>query len=133
MRSAVLADTGPLYAAVDPDDAYHPQAQRELKRLARHHQDVIIAYPTLLEAYTLVLYRLGRRPAANWLDNILTGAALVNPTGDDYHEAAHKVQAFADQPITLFDALVAVLAERLGLPVWTYDHHFDVMRVQVWR
>jgi len=42
MRSAVLADSGPLYAAVDLDDAYHPQAQRELKRLARthfHHQD----------------------------------------------------------------------------------------------
>ena len=65
MRSAVLADSGPLYAAVDPDDAYHPQAQRELKRLARNHQDVIIAYPTLLETYTLVLHRLGRRNAAN--------------------------------------------------------------------
>jgi predicted nucleic acid-binding protein len=133
MRSAVLADTGPLYAAVDPDDAYHPQAQRELKRLARNHHDVIIAYPTLLEAYTLVLYRLGRRPATNWLDNILAGAALVNPTVDDYHEAASRIQAFPDQPISLFDATLAVLAARLGVAVWTYDHHFDVMRVQVWR
>jgi hypothetical protein len=25
MKSAVLADSGPLYAAVDPDDAYHPR------------------------------------------------------------------------------------------------------------
>ena len=133
MRSAVLADTGPLYAAVDPDDAYHPQAQRELKRLARHRQDVIIAYPTLLEAYTLVLYRLGRRHASNWLENILAGAALVNPTGDDYHDAANKIQAFADQRISLFDATLAVLAARLGVAVWTYDHHFDVMRVPVWR
>ena len=133
MRSAVLADSGPLYAAVDPDDAYHPQAQRELKRLARNHQDVIIAYPTLLEAYTLVLHRLGRRNAANWLENIRAGAALVNPTGDDYHEAASKIQAFADQPISLFDATLAVLAARLGVAVWTYDHHFDIMRVEVWR
>jgi predicted nucleic acid-binding protein len=76
MKSAVLADSGPLYAAVDPDDAYHPQAQRELKRLARNHQDVIIAYPTLLEAYTLVLHRLGRRNAGNWLENILAGKAM---------------------------------------------------------
>ena len=93
MRSAVLADSGPLYAAVDPDDAYHPQAQRQLKRLARNHLDVIIAYPTLLEAYTLVLHRLGRRNAANWLENILAGAALVNPTGDDYHAASSKFSA----------------------------------------
>jgi hypothetical protein len=28
---------------------------------------------------------------------------------------------------------VATLAGRLGLEVWTYDHHFDVMRVAVWR
>ena len=94
---------------------------------------MIIAYPTLLEAYTLVLHRLGRRNAANWLENILAGAALVNPTGDDYHEAASKIQAFAYQPISLFDATLAVLAARLGVAVWTYDHHFDIMRVEVWR
>ncbi len=35
--------------------------------------------------------------------------------------------------ITLVDATVAALALRLGLEVWTYDHHFDVMRVPVWR
>ncbi len=133
MKSAVFADTGPLYAAVDPDDAYHRQAQRELKRLARNHQDVIIAYPTLLEAYTLVLNRLGRRCAANWLGNILAGAALLNPTESDYHEAAQKLEAFADQPISLFDATLAILAARLEVAVWTYDHHFDVMRVEVWR
>jgi predicted nucleic acid-binding protein len=33
----------------------------------------------------------------------------------------------------LFDATVAVLAQRTGSQVWTYDHHFDVMRVPVWR
>ena len=40
---------------------------------------------------------------------------------------------YPDQPITLFDALLAVMSERFDLPVWTFDHHFDVMRVAVWR
>jgi hypothetical protein len=31
MKRAVLADTGPLYAAVDPDDAYDARAHRELE------------------------------------------------------------------------------------------------------
>jgi hypothetical protein len=31
------------------------------------------------------------------------------------------------------DAVVATLAEQLDLPVWTFDHHFDVMACPVWR
>jgi predicted nucleic acid-binding protein len=126
-------DTGPLYAAADPDDQYHRRAQRELKRLVRHRHEMVIAYPTLLESYTLLLYRLGKVMAKTWLDEVLTGAAFVNPTPEDYRDAAKKVWAFADQEITLFDAVVAVLGSRLGLKVWTYDHHFDVMRASVWR
>ena len=128
-----MADTGPLYAAVDPDDEYHPRAQRELKRLARDKFEVILAYSTLLEAYTLVLYRLGKQAAGIWLDDTLGGAALINPTPEDYSAAASKLADLADQPITLFDATTAVLATRLGVEVWTYDHHFDVMHAAVWR
>jgi len=133
MKRTVLADTGPLYAAVDPDDAYHARAHRELKRLVHDKCEVVVAYPTLLEAYTLVLYRLGMPAASAWLNDILNGAALLNPTSQDYHEAVTKLVALPDQPITLFDATAAVLATRLGIEVWTYDHHFDVMRAAVWR
>jgi predicted nucleic acid-binding protein len=50
VRRAVLADAGPLYAAVDRDDAHHRRAQSELKRLAREKKEVLVAYPTLFEA-----------------------------------------------------------------------------------
>ena len=92
----------------------------------------MVAYPTLLEAYTLVWFRLGETAALRWLED-MAGAALVNPSAEDYRHAVVRVQSLQDQPITLFDALVATLARRLGLEVWTYDHHFDVMRVAVWR
>ena len=132
MRTAVLADTGPLYAAADRDDAHHKRARRELKRLAGTHREVVVSYPTLLEAYTLVLFRLGNDAALNWLEE-MASAALVNPNAEDYRQAIDKVRSLKDQSITLFDALVASLAHRLNLQVWTYDHHFDVMRVNVWR
>ena len=133
MRRAVLADTGPLYAAADPDDAHHQRAHRELKRITRDKREVIVAYPTLAEAYTLVLYRLGKEAALSWLDDVRSGVSLVNPTPEDYQEAMQKLLAFPDQPITLFDATLAVLCGRLGAEVWTYDHHFDLMRAAVWR
>jgi predicted nucleic acid-binding protein len=132
MMPAVLADTGPLYAAADEGDAHHKRAIRELRELARDRREVVVAYPTLLEAYTLVLFRLGRNAAAGWLTD-MAGAALVNPTPEDYRQASSTVRALTGQSITLFDATVAALARRLGLQVWTYDHHFDVMRVSVWR
>jgi predicted nucleic acid-binding protein len=132
MKPAVLADTGPLYAAADPDDAHHQRARRELRRLANEKREVVVAYPTLLEAYTLVLFRLGKGTASRWLSD-MTSAVLVNPTPEDYRQAVARIHALADQPVTLFDATVATLASRLGVEIWTYDHHFDVMRVGVWR
>ncbi len=84
MRQAVLADTGPLYAAVDPDDQYHERSQKELKRLSRDRRAVVVAYPILLESYTLVLYRLGEQAASTWLTETMEGATFVNPTAEDY-------------------------------------------------
>jgi predicted nucleic acid-binding protein len=132
MTRAVLADTGPLYAAVDPHDALHKQALAELRELARENREVVVAYPILLEAYTMVRRRLGGITASDWLTD-MADAALINPTPEDYRQAMARIGALAGQTITLFDATVAALATRLGLEVWTYDHHFDVMRISVWR
>jgi|SRR5271165_7166976 len=132
MTRAVLADSGPLYAAVDEGDEHHLEAHRALEALARDRRDVVIAYPILLEAYSLVLYRLGVAAAHKWIA-FVAGASLINPDFEDYGRAVVTVRTFADQRISLVDATVAALALRLGLEVWTYDHHFDVMRVPVWR
>jgi predicted nucleic acid-binding protein len=95
----VLADTGPLYAAADPDDAHHKRSRRELRRLADENHEIIVAYPTLLEAYTLVLVRLGEAAASRWLED-MAGAALVNPSAEDYRHAVVRVQSLKDQSIT---------------------------------
>lgn len=132
MTAAVLADAGPLYAAVDEGDEHHLDARRELQRLDRERRSVVIAYPILLEAYTLVLYRLGVAAAHKWI-SLLAGTSFINPDSEDYGRAVITVRNFPDQRITLVDATVAALALRHGLEIWTYDHHFDLMRVPVWR
>jgi predicted nucleic acid-binding protein len=132
MMRAVLADTGPLYATVDPDDEHHARALLELQKLNRDRHEIVILYSTLLEAYSLIMFRLGRDVASNWLLD-MAQTALVNPTSEDYWQAAARIRALTDQSITLFDAVAAVVATRLKVDVWTYDHHFDVMRVGIWR
>ena len=132
MIHAVLADTGPLYAAADEDDADHERSLLQMEQLERDGRAVLIAYPTLLEAYSLVLKRFGSPAALRWLSDAVE-ASLINPTPEDYAMACAVVRALPDQDISLVDATVATLGTRLKVEIWTYDHHFDVMRVPVWR
>lgn len=132
-RRAVLADAGPLYAAVDPDDQYHARARAELRALNREGIGVAVAYSTLAETYTLVLYRLGPRRAVRFGREISSGSATLNPSPEDYGQALTRLAAHRDLPMSLFDAVSAVLAERLGLEVWTYDKHFHALGIQVWQ
>lgn len=131
--SRVLADTGPLYAAVDRRDAHHRRALREMARLEETGSAVVVPYPVVLEAYSLVMRRMGTGVAFDWLADLLEGSSWFNPEASDYHAAARLVQRYPDQEVTLVDATLAVLTVRLGLAVWTYDHHFDILRAEVWR
>jgi predicted nucleic acid-binding protein len=79
-----------------------------------------------------MLNRLGRPAAIEWLDES-ADAAFLNPTREDYGQRLVTVHMFPDQRITLVDATVAAMASRVEVEVWTYDHHFDAMRVPVWR
>jgi hypothetical protein len=80
--------------------------------------------------YTTPLSHLGRNAATGWLAEI-ANATSVNPTPADYDRAFATVQTLGDQRVSLVDAIVAALATRLGLEVWTYDHHSDVIRARV--
>ena len=96
MTRPVLADSGPLYAAADEGDAHHEQALRQLQKLANDRREVVIAYPTLLETYGLVLFRMGTAAALKWL-SFMSDVALVNPTHEDYRQAFTRVRALPDQ------------------------------------
>ncbi len=128
----MLVDTGVLYALVDPDDQYHVRAHEELTRLVDERLEALVAYPILLESYSLVLRRLELRAAHRWLDEVRS-FPRVSATAKDVDEAARRAKTYSDQRISLFDLTLAVLSERLNLPVWTFNSDFDVMRVAVWR
>lgn len=94
---------------------------------------ILIAAPVLAEEHSPILRRLGTLIATRWLQEVFDSAAVVIPLEHDFRSALLLIERFADQSITLTDAVIAVMSRRLRLPVWTYDYHFDVMQVDVWR
>jgi predicted nucleic acid-binding protein len=67
------------------------------------------------------------------LAEMLEGAILFNPEPSDYSIAADRLHRFPDQRITLVDAVTSVMADKLGMIVWSFDRHFTAMRVKLWR
>jgi predicted nucleic acid-binding protein len=129
----VLADTVIFYALLDEKDTHHQRAQLELQKIVESKTTIYLSFPIFLEAYSLLLYRLGFPSAQEFVDYCLDSVEFINPTSEDYLQAKDKALRYPDQTITLVDAITAVLSERLNLPVWSYDYHFDVMRINVWR
>ncbi|WP_373526143.1 type II toxin-antitoxin system VapC family toxin [Nostoc sp.] len=137
---AVFADTGPLYAAVDVDDQYHERClrrasltQAELQRINTENLIILVPFPVYLETYNLLLYRLGTKQAISFARQCREAVHFVNPSEEQYTAAVEKAANFPDQRITLCDAVTAILSQEMKLPVWTYDYHFDLMLIQVWR
>ncbi len=76
---------------------------------------------------------LGRQVARRRLAEITDQVRLINAEPENYSAAWARLEEYADQPLSLFDTVLAAMSGRLGLQIWTFDHHFDVLRAAVWR
>lgn len=133
MPRFILADTGPLYARAMKRDAEHLRAVRELSGLEAEGYRVLLAQPIILEMHKLLLRR-NPPPYAHAYTLALTERFhTVNPQTEDYRAGLDVLGRYQDQSLSLFDAALAALARRLELPVWTFDHHFDILGISVWR
>jgi uncharacterized protein len=52
---------------------------------------------------------------------------------EDYRDASVTILPYRNQDLTRFDTVLAAMSDRLEAPVWSFDHHFDVISVSVWR
>jgi hypothetical protein len=100
MKSAVLADTGPLYALADSSDQFHSRTHSELQQIEKRSLAIAAGYPVLCEAHALIRRRLGGVYASQWLQEMFEGAVLLNPAPADCPLAAKQLEKVRDHPIT---------------------------------
>jgi predicted nucleic acid-binding protein len=121
-----VVDTGPLYAAIDQDDADHVRCRAVLED-ARYR--VIIPALIVAEVTYLVATRLGAAVEARFLKSLAV-MDVEAPTPDDWIRIAELVERYGDFPLGGADASVIALAERLDAEtiVTLDERHFRAVR-----
>lgn len=125
MKPKVLADTGPLVAALDRRDAFHSWAVAEGERVLGH---VVTCEAVITEA----CYLLGRMPAGvNGLFDMLSrGDLIVAFHLENEVSRVHQLMTrYANVPMSLADACLVRMAEiHNDATVWTLDGDFRIYR-----
>jgi predicted nucleic acid-binding protein len=121
-----VVDTGPLYAAVDRDDADHGRCVAALGEATYR-----LVIPALIVAETtyLVATRLGAEVEARFLRSLAT-QDVEPPAPGDWARIADLVERYRDFPLGGTDASVVALAERIGAEtIVTLDRrHFAAVK-----
>jgi uncharacterized protein len=125
---ALILDTGPLYAALDRDDADHASCRRLLESAS---EPLFVPAPVLVEVEHWTHRRLGTGAWLALLDDIDAGAFTVEDlTATDYRRVRELCDQYADADIGFVDAAVLAVTERLAEPkLATLDRrHFGTLR-----
>ena len=128
MPAAVLVDTGPLVALLDPSDRARAACRKELDRLDRF--ELVTTEAVVTEASYLLDFSVEAQAGLQLL--LASGRPRVEPiTAQDRARVAELLAKYRDQPMDYADATLVVVAERLGWHrVFTLDRRdFSIYRL----
>ena len=122
MRRGVLWDSSAILALLDADDADHDRAVVVAERVASDRRPSFITNDIEAEAHALLLRKLGRTIAREWL---LTGGLPMLRALPREEERAKTLARHTDKDWSLCDAIsFAVLESRGARTAFTFDRHF---------
>ena len=127
MAAAVLVDTGPLVALLDPSDAAHAHCRATLDSL--ESRELVTTEAVITEAAYLLDFS---REAQSALQHLFaSGRPRVEPLAPrDRIRIAELLERYADLPMDYADATLVLLAERMGTTrIFTLDRRdFSIYR-----
>lgn len=115
----IVVDTTPLVAAAHTGDSAHAMARTAMRRLRRN---AVLPSPVLVEADHLIRDRVGAVAARAFLRAVARGTHDVKyMTAGLMRRAAELDRRYADLNLGYVDAAVMAVAERHGMPIFTFD------------
>jgi predicted nucleic acid-binding protein len=120
---SVLWDSSAILALLDADDADHARAVAVAREIASDARPSFVTNYIEAEAHALLLRKLGRTIARQWL--LTGGLAVVRVLPAEEQKAREILARHTDKDWTLCDAIsFAVLDARRVRRAFTFDHHF---------
>jgi predicted nucleic acid-binding protein len=123
LRRGVLWDSSAILALLDADDADHKGAVSVARQIASERAPSFITNYIEVEAHALLLRKLGRALAREWL--LTAGLAVIRALVEEEDRAREIIARHSDKDWSLCDAIsFAVLDARRIRPAFTFDRHF---------
>jgi predicted nucleic acid-binding protein len=120
---SVLWDSSAILALLDADDADHARAKAVARQMASERRPSFITNYIEAEAHALLVRKLGRVIAREWL--LAGGLPVVRALPEEEQRAKELLARYADKDWTLCDAVsFALLDARRIRRAFTFDHHF---------
>lgn len=123
IRRGVLWDSSAILALLDADDADHARAVAIARQIASQKWPSFITNYVEAEAHALLLRKIGRTLAREWL---LTGSLPVVRALPQEEERAREIVALhSDKDWSLCDAISFAVLEARGVrKAFAFDRHF---------
>jgi predicted nucleic acid-binding protein len=123
MRRGVLWDSSAILALLDADDADHERAVGAARTVASERRPSFITNYIEAEAHALLLRKLGRVIAREWL--LGGGLPVLRALPHEEERARALLGRYTDKDWSLCDAIsFAVLEARGARTAFTFDQHF---------
>ena len=125
-------DTSAHYAIADAGDKDHLAAVDFLNAAANEGRAFLTSNFIVAETYGLILLRLGRSKAIDYVRLLRLGSTVVERiTPEDEARAWEILVQYGDQNFSYVDATSFALMERLGiLDAFAFDKHFDIFKTK---
>ena len=122
-RRGVLWDSSAILALLDADDADHERAVAIAGPIALHKLPSFITNYIEVEAHALLLRKLGRALAREWL--LTGGLPVIRALAEEEDRAREIIARHSDKDWSLCDAIsFAILDARRIRHAFTFDRHF---------
>lgn len=123
MKRGILWDSSAILALLDADDADHEPAVVTAEKIASERRPSFITNYIEAETHALLLRKLGRNLALEWL--LKGGLPVIHVLPSEEERAKEILLSHADKDWSLCDAIsFAVLEMREIRTAFSFDRHF---------